>query len=109
MKKYLIILKKELKDCFRDRRSIVMMILPLLMFPLLLTLTNQQMKTADDMMTTGFSIASNTEIEISDLTASLKMAEYVRLERFYVLSGKPIKTSQTLPCNNNSVNIYTIL
>lgn len=75
MKKYLVILKKELKDCFRDKRSLIMMLLPLLIFPILLSLTNQQMKTANDTVTNGFLIASNAESEIAELVETLRAAD----------------------------------
>ncbi len=68
MKKLWIVLKKELLDCFRDRRSIVMMILPLLIFPLLLIFYNEQIEAADESLAEQLVLATNDEKGISEVT-----------------------------------------
>ncbi|MBR6766091.1 MAG: hypothetical protein IKM06_06365, partial [Clostridia bacterium] len=73
MKKFLIILKKELLDCFRDKRSIVMMILPLLIFPLLLTFYNEQIESADESLAEQLVLATNDEAGIADVTHFLTL------------------------------------
>lgn len=68
MKKFWIVLKKELVDCFRDRRSIVMMVLPLLIFPLLLTFYNEQIESADESLAEQLVLATNDENGIAEVT-----------------------------------------
>ena len=68
MKKFWIVLKKELLDCFRDKRSIVMMILPLLIFPLLLTFYNEQIESADESLEEQLILATNDEAGIEEVT-----------------------------------------
>lgn len=68
MKKFWVVLKKELLDCFRDKRSIVMMILPLLIFPLLLTFYNEQIESADESLAEQLILATNDEAGIEEVT-----------------------------------------
>lgn len=68
MKKFWIVLKKELLDCFRDKRSLVMMILPLLIFPLLLTFYNDQIESADESLAEQLVLATNDEAAIEEVT-----------------------------------------
>ena len=68
MKKFWIVLRKELLDCFRDKRSIVMMLLPLLVFPLMLTFYNEQVKAADEKIMDKLVVATNSENDILELT-----------------------------------------
>lgn len=68
MKMFWVVLKKELLDCFRDKRSIVMMILPLLIFPLLLTFYNEQIESADESLAEQLVLATNDEAEIEEVT-----------------------------------------
>ena len=67
MKKFLIVLKKELLDCFRDKRSVAMMLLPLLIFPLLLTFYNEQVETAEEKVVDKLIVATNNENDISEI------------------------------------------
>ena len=73
MKKLLIVLKKELTDCLRDRRSIVMMVLPLLIFPLLLSFYNAQIESADESLAEQLVLATNEKSEISEVTDFLSL------------------------------------
>lgn len=68
MKKFWVVLKKECLDCFRDKRSIVMMILPLLIFPLLLTVYNTQIESADKSLAEQLVLATNNEAGIEEVT-----------------------------------------
>lgn len=68
MKKFWVVLKKELLDCFRDKRSLVMMILPLLIFPLLLTFYNEQIESADESLSEQLVLATNNEAGIAEVT-----------------------------------------
>ena len=71
MKKYLIILKKELTLYLRDRRSLVMMLLPLLIFPLVLYASNQEIKNAENAISESISIATNSTEELADFLSTL--------------------------------------
>ena len=71
MKKYFIVLKKELLDCFRDKRSLVMMVLPLLLFPILLSFYNQQTESSDKSLSEQMIIASETKTELDEIAAVL--------------------------------------
>ena len=75
MKHFLIVLKKELLDCVRDRRSIVMMILPLLVFPLLLTFYNKQIESADESLAERLVLATNNKAGIKEVTDFLTFAD----------------------------------
>ncbi len=68
MIKFWIVLKKELVDCFRDKRSLVMMILPLLIFPLLLTFYNEQIESANESLAEQLVLATNDEAGIAEVT-----------------------------------------
>lgn len=68
MKMFWVVLKKELLDCFRDKRSIVMMILPLLIFPLLLTFYNEHIESADESLAEQLILATNDEAGIEEVT-----------------------------------------
>lgn len=73
MKKFLIVLRKELIDCFRDRRSILLMILPLLVFPLFLTFYNEQIDYADESLAKHLVLATNDEDGIAEVTKFLSI------------------------------------
>ena len=72
MRNFLIVLKKELLDCFRDRRSIAMMLMPLLIYPILLAVSNQQLIAADDSLSTEITLATYNETAIVELVYYLK-------------------------------------
>lgn len=74
MKQYLIILKKELVNYFRDKRSIMMMLIPLLIFPLLLYATNIQTKNAEESVADNIIISTNSQNEIADLISILNQS-----------------------------------
>ena len=73
MKKFWIVLKKELKDCFRDKRSIAMMLLPLMVFPILLTFFNKQIESADESVVDCIVVACDNETEISEIVSLLSV------------------------------------
>ena len=75
MKQFWTVFKKELLDCFRDRRSIVMMILPLLIFPLLLTFYNKQIESADESLAEQLVLATNDERGIIEVIKFLHLNE----------------------------------
>lgn len=72
MKKFSIIFIKEIRDCIRDRRSIVMMILPLLIFPLLLTGYNLQTIRADKNISEQLVLATNDNTTVPEITDVLE-------------------------------------
>ena len=74
MKKFWIVLKKEVIDCFRDKRSMVMMLLPLLFFPLLLTFYNYQIESADKNISKKIVLSTNNEEEIVDFIDMLNVS-----------------------------------
>ena len=71
MRGFLTVLRKELRDCFRDKRSIVMMLLPLFIFPVLLTLYNQQIKAVDESFEERLSLTSETPNAMGELVELL--------------------------------------
>ena len=75
MKKYLIILKKELKVYLRDKRSLVAMLLPLLIIPLMLYASNQEIKNAENTVAKSISISTSSTEELADFISTLKLAE----------------------------------
>ena len=75
MKKYLIILKKELKVYLRDKRSLVAMLLPLLIIPLMLYASNQEIKNAESTVAKSISISTSSTEELADFISTLKLAE----------------------------------
>ena len=72
MRNFWIVLKKELINCFRDRRSLIMMVLPLLIYPIFIVTTNQQMTAADNSLSTEITLATYNEAAIVELVDSLK-------------------------------------
>ena len=74
MKKYLVILKKELKSYFRDKRSLVMMLIPLLLFPVLIYASNQQAQSAQDAIADCISISTNSQENIAELVETLTLS-----------------------------------
>ena len=72
MRKFWIVLKKELLDCFRDKRSIVMMLLPLLVYPVFLTVSNQQLTAADDTLATEITLATHNQSAIVEVVETLE-------------------------------------
>lgn len=74
MKKYLTILKKELKSYFRDRRSLVMMLLPILLFPLIIYASNQEIKSAENAIADSISIYTSSREEIADFVDTLNIS-----------------------------------
>ena len=75
MKKYLIILKKELKVYLRDKRSLVAMLLPLLIIPLMLYASNQEIKNAENTVAKSISISTSSTEELADFISTLKLVE----------------------------------
>ena len=59
---YFIVLKKELLEIFRDRRSMITLLMPIIMFPLLFSVINFQLKSAkkDDSEKTVLSITDES-------------------------------------------------
>ena len=55
---YFIVLKKEMLEILRDRRSMITLLMPIIMFPLLFSIINFQLKAAkkDDNEKTVLSI-----------------------------------------------------
>ncbi len=97
MKNILIILKKELKDTLRDRKTIIMMVLvPLLLVPMLilginLVMSSQSDKAETKIITIGISggefapelyhkLLTNDKIKIDDSIKSDSLAFYVKNE-----------------------------
>lgn len=74
MKQYLVILKKEFLNYFRDKRSIIMMLIPLLFFPLVLYATNIQTQNAEDSIADYIAISTNSQNEIADLVSTLNQS-----------------------------------
>lgn len=74
MKKYLVILKKELKSYFRDKRSIVMMLIPLLIFPVIIYASNQQTQSAENAIADCISISTTSKENIADLVSTLTLS-----------------------------------
>lgn len=72
MKPFWTVLKKELLDCLRDRRSLVMMVLPLMIFPLLLTFYNNQIKSADESLSERLVLATESPDAIAEVTDFLQ-------------------------------------
>ena len=98
MKNILIILKKELKDTLRDKRTIFMMILmPLLLVPLFITgvnrvMSSQQEKAENKVITIGISgyeyapnlitlIQADAKIIIDDSIPNDSLVNYVKTEK----------------------------
>ena len=73
MKSFLIILRKELLDCFRDKRSLLMMILPLFIFPLLLNVYNRQIASADESLSKQIILATNDESKIKEIAEIISL------------------------------------
>ena len=69
-----IVLIKELKDCFRDKRSIVMMLLPILIFPMLFSFYNYQVNKAEKELTNEILIASSNKDNLSEVYGFLTSA-----------------------------------
>ena len=109
MKKLLIVLKKELTDCLRDRRSIVMMVLPLLIFPLLLSFYNAQIESADESLAEQLVLATNDENGISEVTDSLSLngikVEIVKTEE----ASTDLKSGKISLILNKEENGYHII
>ena len=74
MKKYLIILKKELTVYLRDRRSLIAMLLPLLIFPLVLYASNQEIKNAENIVEESISISTSSSEELAGFISTLNLA-----------------------------------
>lgn len=72
MRNFMIVLKKELRDFFRDKRSLVMMLIPILLFPLLLGFAKNQEDAADNTLATEITIATHNESAILDLVSGLE-------------------------------------
>ena len=109
MKKLLIVLKKELTDCLRDRRSIVMMVLPLLIFPLLLSFYNAQIESADESLAEQLVLATNDENGISEVTDFLSLngikVEIVKTEE----ASTDLKSGKISLILNKEENGYHII
>lgn len=109
MKKFIIVLKKELIDCFRDKRSIFMMFLPIIIFPILLTFYNQQLKSVDQSTSRNITLATNDEKSIKDISSFLSSTGvYIQI----IKSDNPIsdlksgKIGLILNNNNNGYSIF---
>ena len=72
MRNFCTVFKKELLDCFRDRRSLIMMVLPLMIFPLLLTFYNNQIKSADESLSERLVLATDNPNGIAEITDFLE-------------------------------------
>ena len=109
MKKLLIVFKKELTDCLRDRRSIVMMVLPLLIFPLLLSFYNAQIESADESLAEQLVLATNDENGISEVTDFLSLngikVEIVKTEE----ASTDLKSGKISLILNKEENGYHII
>ena len=109
MKKLIIVLKKELTDCLRDRRSIVMMVLPLLIFPLLLSFYNAQIESADESLAEQLVLATNDENGISEVTDFLSLngikVEIVKTEE----ASTDLKSGKISLILNKEENGYHII
>ena len=75
MHNFMIVLKKELRDCFRDKRSLVMMLIPLLIYPLMFIAIDAQQTTADDTLAVEITFATNDEEMIAELVSALKATD----------------------------------
>ncbi len=73
MKSFFVVLRKELLDCFRDKRSLVMMILPLFIFPLLLNIYNRQIASADENLSKQIILATNDESKIKEIAEIISL------------------------------------
>ncbi len=67
MKSVKVVLKKELRDCFRDKRSIMMMLMPILIFPMLFSFYNYQVNQAEKALSNEILIASSNKDNLSEL------------------------------------------
>lgn len=72
MKGIFIVLKKELIDCFRDKRSIFMTFFPMLIFPLSLSFYSYQIKSANERLANKVIVATDNQNEISTVIGALK-------------------------------------
>ena len=109
MKKFKVVLKKELIDCFRDKRSILMMFLPIIIFPILLTFYNQQLNSANQSTSKNITLATNDENAVKDILTLLSSnGIYVKV----IQSDNPIsdlksgKIALILNKNNNGYSIF---
>ena len=63
MRSFFVIAKKELVDCIRDKRSIVMMLLPLLIIPVSFFIIDSQMMSTNEVLKEEITICTDNEIE----------------------------------------------
>ena len=109
MKKYLIILKKELICCFRDKRSLLLMLLPMLIIPLMLYASNQVMKNAEISIAENISISTSSKEELADFIEMLNLSG---INVSVVDSDDPydaLKTSKSSLIIDKNENGYSIV
>ena len=109
MKKYLIILKKELICCFRDKRSLLLMLVPILIIPLMLYASNQAIKNAEISIAENISISTSSKEELADFIEMLNLSG---INVSVVDSDDPydaLKTSKSSLIIDKNENGYSIV
>lgn len=120
MSVFFTVLKKELTDAIRDTRSLIMILIPLLVFPILFCVLDRQISSTEKKVDRSITIAVSSAEDLSDLSERLcagKQIEFMEsddianaLRRGQVLLG--IDLTQEKPVivyDQNSVRSCTAL
>lgn len=68
---FFTVLKKEMTDAIRDTRSLVMILIPLLVFPILFSALDRQISSAEEEVSHKITIAVNSAVDRSNATEVL--------------------------------------